>query len=119
MKENPITIHLGFVNAYLLKAGDGFVLIDTGMPGQWHVLKNRLDAEGCFPGRIKLVIVTHADMDHVGNCLRIKENYGAPIAVHSLDVPILETGLPPKRSSRTFSGKLFMGFINLIFFDFR
>ena len=42
-------IVLDFVNAFLVKLKDGFILIDTGMPQHWERLEAQLTAEGCLP----------------------------------------------------------------------
>ncbi len=63
MTNNIELINLGFVNAFLLKAGDGFVLVDTGMASQYPQLEAALTTAGALPGRIKLVVITHGDTD--------------------------------------------------------
>jgi hydroxyacylglutathione hydrolase len=114
LATNLVTVNLGFVNAYLLKVSEGFVLIDTGMPGQWDALQEALKSSGCYPGLLKLVILTHADRDHSGNCLRLKQTYKTPIAAHPLDSAALQSGVPPQRVIRTLSGKLLFGLIGLL-----
>lgn len=114
MNTKVFTVSLGFVNAYLLKQGDEYLLVDTGMPGQWKALSEGLKSNGCYPGLLKLVVLTHADVDHSGNCSRIKQTFNAPIAVHPLDAPALETGLPPERTIRTFAARLLFGLIGLL-----
>ncbi len=114
MTENVEVLNLGFVNAYFLKAKEGFVLVDTGMPSQWNALGNGLKSAGCSPGLLRLVVLTHADADHSGNCVKLKEVYKVPIAVNSLDSPALETGVFPKRIIRTLSGKIFFSLMNLL-----
>lgn len=105
MDENVRRIKLGSVNAYLLKATDGFVLIDSGFPRQWLSLKAALESEGCVSGRLQLVVLTHGDIDHCGNCARMRREYGAPIAVHRADAYQVGTGIPLRRSSPTLLGK--------------
>lgn len=92
-------IDLGMVNAYLVRAGDGFVLIDTGMPRHWSRLESELLQTGCLPAALKLVIVTHGDLDHVGNCAELQRRYGAKIAMHRGDVETVRSGRPAKRSA--------------------
>jgi hydroxyacylglutathione hydrolase len=105
MDESSTTLKLGSVNAYLLKASGGFVLIDSGFPWQWASLKAALESEGCVPGTLRLVVLTHGDIDHCGNCAQVRHEYGAPIAVHREDVSEVETGIRPDRSSPTLLGK--------------
>ena len=97
MGERIETIKLGMVNAYLVRAGDGFVLIDTGVPDTWETLEAALKAAGCLPDRLRLVVITHGDFDHTGRCAKLQERYGARIAMHQADSPMAETGAPLER----------------------
>jgi glyoxylase-like metal-dependent hydrolase (beta-lactamase superfamily II) len=107
-------IDLGFVNAFLLRAKDGFVLIDTGLPQQWESLARALKAAGCTPGSLKLVVVTHGDIDHYGNCARLQKEYGAKIAVHREDASILKTGIIPERSINSLLAKILVGIAHFV-----
>ena len=112
MPENPNphiqVINLGFVNAFLIPAGDGYILLDTGVPQQWARLESALLAAGCLPDRLKLVVITHGDGDHTGNCLRLRDQYHARIAMHPADSAQVESGVIPDRITRTHTGKLFL-----------
>ncbi len=90
-------IALGMVNAYLVRAGDGFILVDTGLPASWPALESELKSAGCLPSRLKLVIITHGDFDHTGGCSRLQQQYGAQVAIHQADAGIVETGRPLER----------------------
>ena len=85
MNGNIKIINLDFVNAFLLKVKDGYILIDTGLPYQWGRLEKELISADCLPGSLKLVIITHGDWDHIGNCARLQEKYKVKIAMHSAD----------------------------------
>ncbi len=97
---------MGFVNAYLLQAGDGFILVDTGIGDVWTKLESELLSRGALPERLKLVILTHGDMDHAGNCKKLQQKYGVSVAVHQGDLEMVSTGTPRRRSAKTFTGKL-------------
>ena len=108
MTESIKTIALGGVNVYLVKlapppdlsakpSSKAFVLIDTGISWSWQRLRAALRATGCTPGTLRVVVLTHGDIDHAGNCVNLRREYGAPIAMHRGDVPMVETGLQPKR----------------------
>jgi hydroxyacylglutathione hydrolase len=101
-------IEMTFVNAFLLKATDGFILIDTGLPMHWEKLESELSAAGCLPGNLKLVVLTHGDFDHTGNCIKLREKFKCPIAIHAEDAPMVEKGTRPKRRVRTLSAKIFV-----------
>lgn len=99
MNERDITVvSLGMVNAYLLKAGDGFVLIDTGIPWQYSRLEKLLTSSGCHPGKLRLVIATHGDYDHIGNCAQLQEKFKTRIAMYKSDWQMAQTGTQDKRT---------------------
>jgi len=108
MKEGCKIIDLNMVNVFLLKGKNGFVLIDTGMGQHWERLESELISAGCLPDQLKLVVVTHGDFDHTGNCARLQEKYGTKIAMHQADSFIVENGMIEKREIRTLMGKLIM-----------
>ena len=113
MSKGVEIIDVGGVNCYLLEADDGFVLIDTGFSTKRmfldEVLKKALNKPGEVPKKLKLVILTHGDSDHAGNCKFLRENYGAKIAMHFEDSKMVENGdmswnrkLKPDKISFTF-----------------
>lgn len=95
-----------FVNAYLLTAGDGFILMDTGISDVWTKLESELLLRGCLPERLKMVILTHGDTDHAGNCKKLQEKYGVSIAMHQGDLDMVTMGQAKRRSAKTLTGKL-------------
>lgn len=97
---------MGFVNAYLLQAGDGYILVDTGISDVWTKLESELLSRGALPERLKLVILTHGDMDHSGNCKKLQQKYGVNIAIHQGDLDMVTTGKPRRRSANTLTGRI-------------
>ena len=92
MTQEIKTINLGGVNCYLVKAGDGFILIDTGFSSKRAYLEKELESAGVMPGNLKLIILTHGDSDHADNCAYLREKYGAKIAMHHDDSGMVEHG---------------------------
>ena len=92
MSQEIKTINLGGVNCYLARAGDGFILIDTGIATKRTELEKELERAGCKPGNLKLIILTHGDSDHADNCAYLREKYGAKIAMHESDSGMVERG---------------------------
>ena len=86
------TINLGGVNCYLLKEGDNTILVDTGYTNKCSTLEKRLSQSGCLPGKLKLIVLTHGDEDHTGNCLSLRKKYGVKIAMHADDTGMVERG---------------------------
>jgi glyoxylase-like metal-dependent hydrolase (beta-lactamase superfamily II) len=85
MSQEIQTIRLGGTNCYVVETDRGYILIDTGFPFQRSKLKMELDRKGCKPGSLELIVITHGDIDHTGNCACLREEYGARIAMHEGD----------------------------------
>jgi hydroxyacylglutathione hydrolase len=92
MSQEMVTINLAGVNCYLLKSATGHVLIDTGFSNRRAFLEKKLKEEGCLPGDLKLIILTHGDTDHAGNAAYLREKFGAKIAIHVDDAGMIELG---------------------------
>jgi glyoxylase-like metal-dependent hydrolase (beta-lactamase superfamily II) len=108
MKNDYIKIiELTFVNAFLVKVNEGFILIDTGLSMHWEKLDSELILAGCLSDKLKLIILTHGDFDHTGNCVRLQEKYKCRIAMHKDDSFMVENGLSLKRKTRTLQAMLF------------
>ncbi len=83
---------LGKVNCYLVKTAGGYVLIDTGLDRQRAHLERHLAGAGCKPGNLVLIVLTHGDTDHAGNCAYLRKKYGARIAIHHSESQVVERG---------------------------
>ena len=86
------TINIGGVNSYLIKSDVGFMLIDTGFSKNRSDIEKELDNSGCKPGELKLIVLTHGDFDHSGNCSYFREKYKVKIAMHEGDKGMVEDG---------------------------
>src|SRR4051794_14030134 len=72
-------------NAWALAAGDGVVLVDTGVhePGSMAHLERALDQAGLqLEEHVRLVVCTHAHVDHCGQAPRIRERAGCEVWMH-------------------------------------
>ena len=70
-----------YFNLYVIKGYDGDILIDTGFIGIKKDLKKWLDNFN-----IKLVILTHAHVDHTWNAAYIQKLYNCDIAIATNDL---------------------------------
>ena len=72
---------LGHVNTYALEDGDGFALVDPGLPGEpnWKTLRQRMDKAGIPLNRVHTVIVTHSHPDHFGGAGMLASETGARV----------------------------------------
>ena len=92
MSQEIRTINLGGVNCYLVNTDQGYILIDTGFLSKRAKLEQELEAAGCRPDNLNLIILTHGDSDHADNAAYLRQKYGAKIALHATDVGMVEHG---------------------------
>ena len=74
------------VNCFLVKGKAGCILVDTGLPGSEHKINKVLRKHGLSFTDIKLIVITHAHIDHAGSAARLRELSGAPIVAHMGDL---------------------------------
>lgn len=79
------------VNCYLIGDERGRVLIDTGFRSKRARLDAELAAAGCRPAGLRLIVLTHGDVDHTGNGEHLRSTYGGPIAIHEADAKTVRT----------------------------
>ena len=84
-------IRLGMTNCFLLR-GDGAVLVDTGIPHKRRAFARALARLGVEPSAVRLIVMTHGHLDHVGSARAISVLTGAPIAMREPDSGWLERG---------------------------
>ncbi|HDX9579837.1 TPA: MBL fold metallo-hydrolase [Bacillus pseudomycoides] len=72
------------------------VLIDTGMPGQLEQIRTTMNDLGVPFEKLKAVIVTHQDIDHIGSLPEVVDASTNKINVyaHQLDKPYIEGEFP-------------------------
>ncbi len=71
-------------NCYLISQGKNGILIDTGMSGnEKKILKE------CGSKNMKLIILTHGHIDHIGCAKALSEKWNVPIAINERDLNIV------------------------------
>lgn len=78
-------------NCYVLVAGDGLVLVDTGTGADTDGLIRRIRNAGLNPEKIKLIVNTHCHYDHIGGNFIIQDRFGAKVAAHHPDTNYIAT----------------------------
>ena len=87
-------------NAYALSAGDGVVLVDTGMhePGSFAHLERALEQVGLRIELVRLVVCTHAHSDHWGQAAPIMERAGCDLWLHPDHAHATRSASDPERA---------------------
>ncbi len=84
---------------YLLTTPQGHILIDTAMPEANPQIKSSIEKLGFKVADIKLIINTHAHIDHTGGLADFKKVTGAQMIAGEADKPLLEGGYYPGRET--------------------
>src|SRR3954452_21462866 len=71
-------------NAWALRAGDGIVLVDTGRHARGSMvnLERALDRAGHRVEDVRLVVITHAHIDHCGQAPPVADRAGCEVWMH-------------------------------------
>ncbi|MFD6507145.1 MULTISPECIES: MBL fold metallo-hydrolase [unclassified Bacillus (in: firmicutes)] len=93
-------LHLEFqefiIHPILLWDDEMAILIDTGFPGQIEDIQVEMERVGVSFDKLKVVILTHQDIDHIGSLPELLKNGVSNIKIyaHELDKPYIEGDLP-------------------------
>ena len=96
------------VNAHIIIGTKGAVLVDTGLPGSEAKVEKVLKKHGLSFKDIKLIVITHAHVDHAGNAAVLRELSGAPIVGHEDDLKYYKRETPMTFCPTGWAGKLFL-----------
>jgi glyoxylase-like metal-dependent hydrolase (beta-lactamase superfamily II) len=101
-------VSLGGVNAFLIEAGDGLVLIDAGLRRSPARITEAIYSLDRLPQQVSTILVSHAHHDHVGGLAEMQRRTGAEVWAHPADAALLRQGLRgrprepgPSSASRT------------------
>ncbi len=75
--------------AYIILDSD-IVLIDTGRPDQRRGILRDLESLGVDLRQIKHILLTHHDLDHMGNAAFLQQASGAMVWASALDLPFIK-----------------------------
>ena len=98
----------GMVNAHLIVSEAGCVLVDAGLPGSEQKIARVLARHGLTLKDIKLIVVTHAHVDHAGAAASLRALSGAPILAHQGDADFYSRKAPMTFCPTGWFGRLFL-----------
>jgi metallo-beta-lactamase class B len=80
------------LGAYLITTPVGHILLDGGMPSSARDIEASIRKLGFKPEDIRILLITHAHVDHVGSTAYFKRMSDAQVAVMARDVDNLRSG---------------------------
>ena len=78
--------------SYAVSGSDGVTLIDTSNPGKGEAIISELAANNIKPSDIKRILLTHHDVDHIGNVAFLQDKTNCDIFIHPDDYPYVMEG---------------------------
>jgi uncharacterized protein len=85
-------VSAGAANAWLLPASGGYLMVDTGYPGDYAAFQRGLDEVGIGIEEIRYLFITHAHDEHAGFAAALKNNSGCTLILPELSLPGLASG---------------------------
>ncbi len=91
--------------SYLI-LGQEPVLVDTSMPGRSNRIVEALAELGMKPSDVAHIVLTHQDVDHIGNAKLLKEQSGATLWAPEEEVPYIHGEKKGKGIRRLIGGMM-------------
>lgn len=80
------------VSSFLITTPQGHILLDTGFADTVPQLIGSIEQLGFKPGDVRLILSSHAHVDHVGGHAEMKRLTGAQVVASAADRRLLESG---------------------------
>lgn len=87
-------------NIFILDDGGALTVVDTGMPGATSQILAAVRALGRQPGDVRHILVTHADIDHVGSLGTLAKATGAAVYAGELSAGFIRRRASPPHLPR-------------------
>ena len=107
-----LRVEIGLANGWIIRSGRGAVLVDAGFDRFAPRVAWGLRHMGLRARDLKLVIITHAHIDHIGALSDIVRGTGAAVAVHEREAEYVRTGIPLMPRGLSLRGRLTVAFGN-------
>jgi metallo-beta-lactamase class B len=80
------------LGVYLIETTAGLILLNGAMPGSTSTLVGSIRKAGFDPKNIRLLLISHAHVDHVGTLADFKRLTNGSVVVMESDVALLQSG---------------------------
>jgi hydroxyacylglutathione hydrolase len=103
------------VACYLIYNKHSAILVDTGHKGAGEKIIETLDHLGLSKEVLKLIVITHGHYDHAGSAREIRQQTGAPVAIHREDADRLKKGYGPLPDGTRWKAKIVVAVGRILF----
>src|SRR2546423_2665506 len=90
--DNVYYVGTNQIAQFLIATSAGNILLDAGFEASVPRLRENIEALGFHYADVKLLLASHAHIDHVQALALIRRQTGARVVVSALDAPIVEHG---------------------------
>jgi len=112
---NVHRIPLLSANVFLIIDEDGLTLIDAAMHSSVKKILSYIRSCGQHPARLKHILLTHADIDHVGGAKALKAHTGAKVCASKIAAGALAEGKSSRELGVGRVGKLWFSLMHRVF----
>ncbi len=95
------------VNIFFIKTNNGYILVDSGIPGHKKRIRDAFSKLGIDPRSVTHIILTHGHLDHIGCLAYARELSGAEVICHRSYVEKLAGGEYETAVPRSLFWKIF------------
>ncbi len=85
-------------NPFIIIEPEGLTLIDTGLRGSHKKILAYISEQGHAATELVRIIITHADLDHVGGLAALKRASGARVCASAIEAEAISKGMPSRRT---------------------
>jgi glyoxylase-like metal-dependent hydrolase (beta-lactamase superfamily II) len=95
--DNVFVVPGVIANPYILVDADGLTVIDTGIPRSEKKILAYIESLGNTARDVKRIILTHADLDHVGGLAALHKATGARTFASRIEAGAIAAGRPSRQ----------------------
>jgi glyoxylase-like metal-dependent hydrolase (beta-lactamase superfamily II) len=95
--ENIYVVPDVVANPYIVVDSDGLTIIDVGIPGKDKKILTYIASLGKSAQDVKRIILTHSDLDHVGNLSALQKATGARTYASKIEADAIALGKPSRQ----------------------
>lgn len=113
--ENVFLVPGIVANSYIIRGADGLMVVDAALPNNSAKILKYIQSLGYQPGDVKQIIITHADIDHVGSLEALRAATGASVWTSQHEADAIRGGKPSRELQPRGIQKVLVGLMSRLF----